>query len=397
MWGYDSNPWIREVVRDSVTVNRVKEPAEPIEVPNEEDTLWRYMDFVKLLALLQNNALYFSRVDKLGDQFEGRWSDRTIMMLHERHNLWRSEETHQVVIEDRRTGDRLRFPKEDTDPSPEDTILRWQSYIRHPVLSHTYVNCWHSGEDESESMWKLYAGGEYGVAIRTTAAKLVGSFTEFLPDYFGQVKYVSYDRYAIPVADLPPVFYKRSAFGHEKEVRAVLAPSQRDPCGLEPEFRENGLSCPAAPDHFIEEIVLSPYGPAWLRDVIQGVLRDLNLDIGVRDSVMMREPLGSRTYLTIKNLKIYFAYLMNRLADSSPFLRIWALSREDAFKVAREKWNFSDMDTSSFEVLTREEYLEDYGCLPEHFESVPNRFNSPFQNSLDPDLNQESNDEGLSA
>ena len=43
-------------------------------------------------------------------------------------------------------------------------------------------------------MWKLFAGERYGVAVRTTAAGLVGSFTEHLPDYLGFVKYLAYDK-----------------------------------------------------------------------------------------------------------------------------------------------------------------------------------------------------------
>jgi hypothetical protein len=33
--------------------------------------IWRYIDIVKFLSLLEKRALYFSRVDLLGDPFEG--------------------------------------------------------------------------------------------------------------------------------------------------------------------------------------------------------------------------------------------------------------------------------------------------------------------------------------
>lgn len=388
MWGYDSNPWIQRAVRSGVTVHRVKVPAERIEVPNEEDKLWRYMDFVKLLALLQRRSLYFCRVDKLGDQFEGRWSDRTIGMLRTRENLWISEETHQILIEDRRTGDRLELPKTDIGQTVEETILGWQSHVTHPgnALQRTYANCWHGGEGESEAMWKLYAGEKYGIAIRTTARKLLASFTEFLPDYFGEVKYVSYDTHAIPIATLPPVFCKRSAFSHEREIRAVVAPFQREPEDADQDYTELGIKCPVSPDQLIEEIVVSPYSPAWLHDVIRCLLRDLNLDIELKESVMAREPLGNQPYLSVNNLRVFFACFLGERPATPSCLRIWATCRRDALIVAREYWGLPELDTSSLEVFTKEEYLEDYGCLPEHFEKIPNRFNTPFQDSLDPDI-----------
>ena len=35
--------------------------------------VWRYMDFTKLVSLIDSRRLYFARVDLLGDPFEGSW------------------------------------------------------------------------------------------------------------------------------------------------------------------------------------------------------------------------------------------------------------------------------------------------------------------------------------
>src|SRR5260370_36919965 len=47
--------------------------AEPlVNVPgNEHTTIWRYMDFTKLVSLLEKRALYFARSDRFSDKFEG--------------------------------------------------------------------------------------------------------------------------------------------------------------------------------------------------------------------------------------------------------------------------------------------------------------------------------------
>ena len=42
--------------------------------PDPSISVWRYMDLAKLMWLLQRRALYFSRLDKLGDPFEGHYT-----------------------------------------------------------------------------------------------------------------------------------------------------------------------------------------------------------------------------------------------------------------------------------------------------------------------------------
>jgi hypothetical protein len=45
--------------------------AEPLfNVPeNENVTIWRYMDFTKLVSLIDKKALYFARADRFSDKF----------------------------------------------------------------------------------------------------------------------------------------------------------------------------------------------------------------------------------------------------------------------------------------------------------------------------------------
>lgn len=394
MWGYKEFPWIKTVVQSGVVVRRVKEPIEPFKVPDENAVLWRYMDLAKLLTLLQNKSLFFCRIDKLGDQFEGRWSEKTLGMLRRREHLWIVDEPHQVLIQDRRsvTADKLVFPKKDRNCSAEETIKHWQERIRHPEdsLQYTYANCWYGGEEESAAMWKLYAGEEYGMAIRTSASKLLGSFTEYLPDYFGEVKYVSYDKYAIPIAALPPVFYKRSAFSHEKEVRAIIAPKQRESEETKEENTKSGISCPIDPCHLIEEIVVSPYSPVWFHEVIQNTVNNFGLDTQVRKSVIgYDEPSGGpriEVFLTVNRLQHYFAFLPSEVSTAPlSCVQIEATSRKDAFIIARKEFKLSEQDPN-LEVLTEEEYLEDYKCLPEDFKCIPKLPKGNDQDALGPDI-----------
>ncbi len=141
------------------------------------------MDLAKLLALVSNRGLFFNTVNKLGDRFEGQWSDRTLELIRDREELWIHERGCHVVIEDRRQGQRLELLRVDPDWSVEETISHWNRTIRRGASrGATFVNCWYQEAEESEAMWKLFAGEEYGVAVRTTPARLVGSFTKRLPD-----------------------------------------------------------------------------------------------------------------------------------------------------------------------------------------------------------------------
>ena len=72
---------MRDAVRSGVESFDVKNPGSSIRIPERDATLWRYMDLAKLLDLVINRRLFFSAVNKLGDRFEGQWSDRTLDLI----------------------------------------------------------------------------------------------------------------------------------------------------------------------------------------------------------------------------------------------------------------------------------------------------------------------------
>ena len=186
--------------------------------------------------------------------------------------MWISDRGDHVVVEDKRQNQRLEFPRTDPAWSVGDTINHWHRRIRTGASRRaTFVNCWYQEAEESEAMWKLFAGEKYGVAVRTTAARLVGSFTERLPDYLGSVAYIAYDKDTMPVTELPPVFNKRKAFTHEREVRAVVAPEQRTE-KVQVESSWPGVTYAIDPERLIETVVVSPYSPDWLLQVVRAVL-----------------------------------------------------------------------------------------------------------------------------
>ncbi len=165
-------------------------PPADLDIP-----LWRYMDFTKFVSMLQNDGLYFPTVEMLVDPFEGSYArgneefrPRVYKHLPNRFNLTAAEMVN-----------RLR--------------------------GHVAVSCWHSNEQESAAMWKLYALSHEAVCVQTTFRKLQAAMAE--QAQVGMVRYVDYEDGWIPESNpLAPFLYKRKSFEHEREVRAIIEPTE---------------------------------------------------------------------------------------------------------------------------------------------------------------------------
>ena len=120
----------------------------PVFNPSLDAVLWRYMDFTKYVSLLEKQALFFARADKLGDPFEGSFSKVNKAL---RSTLYK-------------------------DKISEDSLLGWKQFTKES-RRFTLINCWHENSHESEAMWKLYAREKDGIAIKTDFDSFKNSFT----------------------------------------------------------------------------------------------------------------------------------------------------------------------------------------------------------------------------
>jgi hypothetical protein len=64
--------WLEQPV-EGIAKTMIEEHPEFVAPPNLNVRICRYLDFTKFGALLESRALFFSRLDKLGDPFEGSW------------------------------------------------------------------------------------------------------------------------------------------------------------------------------------------------------------------------------------------------------------------------------------------------------------------------------------
>lgn len=181
----------------AITNHEVFKAPDNLDVP-----IWRYMDFTKFVSMLIRKGLFFSRLDKLGDPFEG-----SLPKINARENLF--EELALVTFQSS-DAEGLRASHKQI----RDLVRDFRPWVS--------VSTWHMSEHESAAMWKVYARTEEAICIRSTYAKL----STLLPDdvFVGQVVYIDYDKQSLPINNfLWPYVHKRKSFEHERELRALIA------------------------------------------------------------------------------------------------------------------------------------------------------------------------------
>lgn len=191
----------------------------------ESAKIWHYTSIPALFSILQRKQLWFTRLDKLEDPWEGR--------------SW-------------------HWHKSLHDSASED-------YERKAL-----VHCWHIADGESDVMWKVHAPS-FGVAVQSAVGRLKQALS-------GPEKVVCAPvRYGTDWNRLPPpryAFQKMRHFEGEREYRAHIDHKYSyDALGKRVEVQEDGRYVDIAPDILIEEVWLSPHSPQWFHAVLQTALR----------------------------------------------------------------------------------------------------------------------------
>ena len=239
-------------------------PHSSLVTPPANAVLWRYMEFTKLVSLLDRQALHFARADQLGDPFEGSVT------------AW-TQTQRPLIYQD----------------FPPGTVQQMPRLIR--ALQHIfYVNCWHENDRESPALWNIYSRYSDGIVVQTDFGSLRDSLQCSDNIYIGRVSYIDYDMSQAEQGDMiTRYFFKRSEFRHEQEVRAVchvLPPGggeltdsllQRNALG---EYRQVDLSL------LVKKIVVSPSAQDWFVELVQSVVARYELPASVERSSLNAPP-----------------------------------------------------------------------------------------------------------
>jgi hypothetical protein len=182
--------------------------------PQEENQhIWRYMDFAKYLSLLDKQALFFSKVSNLNDPYEG-----TLFYLLKEINP-----TNAKLIENC-MPQFLQVKNLAKKICPG--LFKGQGFC---------VNCWHLNEEESVALWRTYMSGNEGLAIKTPLRnfkKQIESST--LKIYLEKINYgfnrdsfsIDHDKKTVSIAPIDTVITKKRPFEFEKEIRAIVSLEQ---------------------------------------------------------------------------------------------------------------------------------------------------------------------------
>ena len=245
-------------------------------IPRRDVLLWRYQDFPKFVYLLDSGELFFTRADKFEDVFEGargfNFQKSAIYDKLKPSLILNVKSQLRAAGRGNPTDDEVEIMlRKETEALLEAQENRRKEY---------FVSCWHANERESEAMWKLYiTARKQGIAIQTTMERLCYSIGKSGFEV-GSVNYISY---AKPLeSDAEPIWYKRTAFKHENEVRVI--------------FREVGTNLEGMPvsmdlDLLIDRVYISPSAPNWFAKLVKNVMNKYGLNKPIEFSKLDEKPI----------------------------------------------------------------------------------------------------------
>lgn len=238
---------------------------------NEEIKVWRYMDFTKLVSLLDSRRLYFTRTDKFEDPFEGSWT---------RINV----DARRFVPEAIRPENREKFLE----------AIHYEGEYNKLWPKYHAINCWHMNDYESAAMWKLYLKSSEGIAIQSTYAKLKKSLIDDEIICLGKVKYIDYDTDFIGAGNiLNPFVHKRKSFSYEQEVRALMSKwpvSEDGGTDFPRDTIEHGVQIRVDIETLVERIFVAPNAPVWFAELVKAVVSRYGYTFEIVNSKLDERP-----------------------------------------------------------------------------------------------------------
>lgn len=251
-------------------------------LPDENCTLFKYMDLSKFLYLVTTRKLYMHRLDDFEDIFESTIPDTTYKPETQAYKFLENS------LKVNGYSDKDINEKMSKDPQ---TLRDKYRKLSEKFRVSTHITCFHNNDYESAAMWKLYCQGKDGIAIKTTANNLIGSIDES-PDeklHLGKVAYSDFSKEDIDfVIPYSLALNKRKSFEHEKEIRLFkyneffYKNKYEDLRKTNIGFNVENINI----ETFISEILISPYAESYIQQVIEDILKKCNYKIKVTKSTL---------------------------------------------------------------------------------------------------------------
>lgn len=264
-WAYRENPLFRLPVDENISV-------------------WRYMDLLKFISLLDQRALFFSRGTTLA---KGDWREGTLPKSNKDGVFGKLKKMY------------LDSPTSSKDPRMEENFSLAQKTFKGIWDNAVLINCWSVNSHESKQMWDSFGSGRSAIgsgpsaiAIKSNIASLKKCFGQYVDYdiYIGEVSYIDHE--IDEIAETNPIFtpflYKYKAYEAEREVRCILhddgdislfPPDEPSPLQA---VSDNlslcpGIHVPIDLDLLIGEIYLSPQEPSYAHKTVKSLLKKYGL------------------------------------------------------------------------------------------------------------------------
>lgn len=248
-------------------------PNPPVFYPKEDYILSKYMDITKFVSLLYKQSLFFCRVDKLEDKYEGT-SYQT--------NL----EARVREVKFMQNSGRLQTNWDDDKIREKEKFM--ESFEMQQKSLHC-IDCWNISKGESAALWKIYSDFSKGIMIQSSINKLIAAFQNTQQALgMSEVQYKDYNQYVLPFGNSNyPFLFKQKAYNYEDEIRLLYSLAEKAEnwqYDWTKEEVEEGVYIKVDLEELIDKIVLSPYSPKWFFDLVKDITERYGLNKPIQKS-----------------------------------------------------------------------------------------------------------------
>jgi hypothetical protein len=196
----------------------------------DELHVWRYFTFAQFLALLEFQALHFTRVDLLPDPFVDSESHPNLTAL-----------PPMSAAGIRRALDMMRISRQ-----------------------AIFVNSWYASGSELPGVWEKCGGKNSGIAVRSSIGGMKAALQRSSQNvHISRVLYLDYDSDPIPLGNAYlSALHKEKKLQVEQEVRALFLQAGRDSSTFSPGPRE-GVDVEIDAATLIEDVLPAPQSDPW--------------------------------------------------------------------------------------------------------------------------------------
>jgi hypothetical protein len=134
--------------------------SSPVIYPKDNYQVVKYMDLTKFVSLLQRKSLFFCRLDKLEDHFEGTTSKSN---WKRRFDFFATQHLRSSKI-----------PKLSEDEIHKNVEEYFDGDRK--MKSLNTICCWNISNSESAALWKIYSDFNQGIMLTSKVTSLLESF-----------------------------------------------------------------------------------------------------------------------------------------------------------------------------------------------------------------------------